>query len=77
MSMGLAITLIILALLVGAVAGFFGARAYMKKYFKDNPPVNSDMMRAMMVQMGQKPSEKKLHQMMTAMKAQQAKQEKK
>jgi Uncharacterized protein conserved in bacteria len=64
-------------LLVGAVAGFFGARAYMKKYFKDNPPVNSDMMRAMMVQMGQKPSEKKLHQMMTAMKAQQAKQEKK
>jgi Uncharacterised protein family (UPF0154). len=35
------------------------------------------MMRAMMVQMGQKPSEKKLHQMMTAMKAQQAKQEKK
>ena len=77
MSMGLAITFIILALLVGAVAGFFGARAYMKKYFKDNQPVNTDMMRAMMVQMGQKPSEKKLHQMMSAMKAQQAKQEKK
>ncbi|GEL12630.1 hypothetical protein FC15_GL000916 [Lapidilactobacillus concavus DSM 17758] len=73
MSTGLAIVLIILALILGAVAGFFGARAYMKKYFRDNPPVNEDMMRTMMVQMGQKPSEKKLHQMMTAMKAQQQK----
>lgn len=77
MSTGLAITLIILGVLVGAIAGFFGARAYMKKYFRDNPPINADMMRAMMLQMGQKPSEKKLHQMLTAMRAQQDKQDKK
>ncbi|WP_125605780.1 YneF family protein [Lapidilactobacillus bayanensis] len=73
MSVGLAVFLIILGVIGGAVAGFFGARAYMKKYFQDNPPVNEDMMRTMMIQMGQKPSEKKLHQMMTAMKAQQSK----
>ncbi|MFD1465520.1 YneF family protein [Lapidilactobacillus mulanensis] len=77
MSVGLAVFLIILGVIAGAVAGFFGARAYMKKYFRDNPPVNEDMMRTMMVQMGQKPSEKKLHQMMTAMKAQQQKSDKK
>lgn len=77
MSTGLAITLIIVGVLVGAIIGFFGARAYMKKYFRDNPPINADMMRAMMLQMGQKPSEKKLHQMLTAMRAQQAKEDKK
>lgn len=77
MSVGLAVFLIILGVIGGAVAGFFGARAYMKKYLQDNPPVNEDMMRTMMVQMGQKPSEKRLHQMMTAMKAQQAKSNKK
>ncbi|MFC6315139.1 YneF family protein [Lapidilactobacillus achengensis] len=76
MNTGLWILFIVLGVLLGAVAGFFGARAYMKKYFRDNPPINTDMMRAMMVQMGQKPSEKKLNQMMSAMKAQQAKAEK-
>ena len=55
----------------GIIAGFFGARAYMKKYFEENPPVNEDMLKAMMMQMGQKPSEKKLNQMMSSMKAQQ------
>ncbi|EPC68295.1 UPF0154 protein [Lacticaseibacillus paracasei subsp. paracasei Lpp126] len=46
----------IIALLVGLAGGFFGARAYMKKYFQDNPPVNEEMLRTMMMQMGQKPS---------------------
>ncbi|MGO1813090.1 MAG: YneF family protein [Lacticaseibacillus paracasei] len=48
--------------------GFFGARDYMKKYFQDNPPVNEEMLRTMMMQMGQKPSAKKLNQMMAQMK---------
>ena len=49
--------------------GFFAARKYMEDYLKKNPPINEQMLRTMMVQMGQKPSEKKLHQMMAAMKA--------
>lgn len=47
---------------------FFAARKYMEDYLKKNPPINEQMMRTMMIQMGQKPSEKKLHQMMNAMK---------
>ncbi|KRK58753.1 hypothetical protein IV48_GL000589 [Fructilactobacillus fructivorans] len=57
-----------MALLAGALIGFFGARKYMEKYLKDNPPINQDQLKAMMLQMGQKPSQKKLNQMMNAMK---------
>ena len=39
----------------------------MQDYFK-NPPVNEDMLRMMMASMGQKPSEKKVRQMMQQMK---------
>nr|WP_276520552.1 YneF family protein [Apilactobacillus ozensis] len=61
--------LVIVALLVGVVGGFYIARKYMEKYLRDNPPINEDQLRAMMLQMGQKPSAKKLHQMMNSMKA--------
>ena len=66
MSTGLSIMLIILALLVGLL----GARKYMENYLRNNPPISEDMLRTMMMQMGQKPSDRKLHQMMQAMKAQ-------
>ncbi len=62
------ILIIIVVAIASAVAGFFGARKYMQNYLKDNPPINEDQLRAMMLQMGQKPSQRKLHQMMTAMK---------
>ncbi|AIS09376.1 uncharacterized protein JF73_09970 [Lactobacillus helsingborgensis] len=70
MKLGLAIFLIVIALLLGLVGGFYGARAYMKKYFKDNPPISEDMIVAMMSQMGQKPSAKKVNQVMNMMKHQ-------
>ncbi|CAI2681301.1 hypothetical protein AKUA1404_08810 [Apilactobacillus kunkeei] len=69
MSTFLWIILILLALIVGLMGGFFMARKYMEKYLKDNPPINKDQLRAMMLQMGQKPSAKKLNQMMNSMKA--------
>lgn len=62
------IILIIVAFLVGLAAGFYGERLYMKKYFKENPPISEDMIAAMMSQMGQKPSAKKLNQVMNMMK---------
>ena len=52
---------------IGGVIGFFGARAYMKKYMKQNPPINEQMIRAMMMQMGRTPSQKQVNQMMKAM----------
>ena len=60
----------ILALLVGLLVGFFGARKYMENYLRNNPPISEEMLRTMMLQMGQKPSSRKLHKMMQSMKAQ-------
>ncbi|MCO6017945.1 MULTISPECIES: YneF family protein [Carnobacterium] len=77
MSIGIAILLIVLALVAGLVGGYFIARNYMMDYFKKNPPVNEDMLRMLMMQMGQKPSEKKIKQMMASMQVQQEKANKK
>ncbi|MCI8445664.1 MAG: YneF family protein [Bacilli bacterium] len=54
-------------LIVGLVAGFFLARNYMKKYMKKNPPINEQMIKTMMTQMGRTPSQKQVNQMMKAM----------
>jgi len=62
-----AILYIVLALIVGAVAGFFLARAWFKNYLKKNPPVNERMIREMMRQMGRTPSEKQVRQVMSSM----------
>ncbi|MFD2682677.1 YneF family protein [Bacillus seohaeanensis] len=63
----------VLALLAGVALGFFIARKYMMSYLKKNPPINEQMLRMMMMQMGQKPSQKKINQMMNAMNKQQGK----
>ncbi|MGS0971959.1 MAG: YneF family protein [Candidatus Izemoplasmataceae bacterium] len=63
----LIIVLIVVALLVGAILGFFISQRYFKKYLKDNPPVTEQMIRAMMTQMGRKPSEKQVRQVMQSM----------
>lgn len=61
------ILIVIVALTIGLVGGFYGARKYMEKYLKENPPFNEDQLRQLMLQMGQKPSQKKLNQMMHSM----------
>lgn len=61
------IIILIVGLLIGAAIGFFGARAFMKKYLKQNPPINEDMIKALMMQMGRKPNQKQINQMMKAM----------
>ncbi|MEM5642503.1 YneF family protein [Bacillus toyonensis] len=40
---------------------------------RKNPPINEQMLKMMMMQMGQKPSQKKINQMMSAMSKQQTK----
>lgn len=54
-------------LIVGAVIGFFIARKYMMKYLKKNPPINEDMIKMLMTQMGRTPSQKQVNQMMKSM----------
>lgn len=61
------IVIVIVALIAGAAIGFFAARQYMMKYLKENPPINEQMLRMMMAQMGRKPSEKQVKQMMNQM----------
>lgn len=56
-----------LCLLAGVALGFFIARKTMMNYLQKNPPINEQMLRAMMMQMGQNPSQKKINQMMKAM----------
>ena len=67
MQLWLAIVLIVVALLVGAVAGFFISRNIFTKYLEKNPPVNEKMIRAMFQQMGRTPSEKQVRQVMASM----------
>lgn len=61
------ILLVVVGLLIGAVAGFFIARTVMQKYLKKNPPINEEMIKALMMQMGRKPNQKQINQMMKAM----------
>ena len=73
MPMWLGILVGVLALVAGVALGFFIARKYMMNYLKKNPPINEQMLKMMMMQMGQKPSQKKINQMMSAMNKQQTK----
>ena len=58
---------ILVGVIIGAVIGFFIARKYMQKYLKKNPPINEEMIKALMMQMGRKPNQKQINQMMKAM----------
>ncbi|MCK7606021.1 MULTISPECIES: YneF family protein [Geobacillus] len=57
----------VLALIAGVAIGFFVARKTMINYLKKNPPINEQMIRMMMMQMGMTPSQKKINQMMKMM----------
>lgn len=67
MATGIWIIIVILALVAGAALGFYIARQYMMKYLEENPPINEQMLRVMMAQMGRTPSEKQIRQMMASM----------
>ncbi|HFI0462891.1 TPA: YneF family protein [Streptococcus suis] len=63
--------IVTIALIGGFVAGFFMSRRYMVDYFKKNPPIDERMVTTMLMQMGQKPSKKKVQQIVNSMKYQQ------
>lgn len=71
--------IVIVALIGGFALGFWISRKYMMDYLEKNPPINEDMLRIMMMQMGQKPSQKKINQMLSMMNksSEQAKKDKK
>lgn len=70
MATGWVVLIAVIALLVGGRRGLFPCTQIYARLFQKNPPVNEDMLRMMMASMGQKPSEKKVRQMMQQMKNQ-------
>ncbi len=58
---------LLIGVVVGAVAGFLVARHLMQKQLKEHPPINEQMIKAMMTQMGRTPSQKQVNQMMKSM----------
>ncbi len=68
MPTGAWIGLVIAALILGAVAGFFGARWFFKRQLQKNPPITEQQIRLMYQSMGRKPSEKEIRRIMNQMK---------
>ena len=58
---------LVVALVGGVAAGYFLARFIFKRELKKNPPVNEKMIRVMLTQMGRKPSEKQVREIMYSM----------
>lgn len=56
-------------LLIGGFAGFWFTRRKFEKDLKENPPINEKMIRAMFLQMGRKPSESQIKQIMKSVNA--------
>lgn len=71
MNLGLAIVLIIVALLGGVVLGMYLSRKQVEKFIADKPILDENALRVMMSQMGQKPSEAKVQQVLRQIKSQQ------
>ncbi len=67
MGLGHDLLYIVIGLITGLVLGFLLARMWMKKYLKKNPPINEEMVKIMMSQMGRTPSQKQVNQVMKQM----------
>ncbi|MGT2710858.1 YneF family protein [Streptococcus oriscaviae] len=71
MNIGLAILLIVLAFAGGVFLGIFLSRKQVEKFIADKPILDENALRTMMSQMGQKPSEAKVQQVLRQIKSQQ------
>lgn len=61
------ILMIVIGVIPGIIIGFFGAKAFMQRYLKKNPPINEEMVKVMMSSMGRTPSQKQVNQVMKQM----------
>lgn len=58
---------VIVGFIAGGIVGFLVARNLIKKEIEKNPPINENMIRAMFMQMGRKPSEAQIRAVMNSM----------
>lgn len=61
---------LIVGLLIGALIAFYFTKKNFEKQIKENPPINEKMIRAMFLQMGRKPSEAQIRQIMKSINSQ-------
>ena len=59
----------LVGLLIGGGLGFYFTKKKFEKELKENPPINEKMIRAMFLQMGRKPSEAQIRQIMKSVNA--------
>lgn len=58
---------LVVGLIVGGALGYYFTRKQFEKQLRENPPINEKMIRAMYMQMGRKPSEAQIKQIMASM----------
>lgn len=63
------VILTLVGVLIGGFAGFYFTKKKFEKELKENPPINEKMIRAMFLQMGRKPSEAQIKQIMKSINA--------
>ena len=61
------ILMIVIGLIPGIIIGFLISRTVTKKMLKKNPPINEEMIKALMSGMGRTPNQKQVNQMMKQM----------
>ncbi len=64
MNLGYTIMYTLIGLVIGGFLGFYFTKKQFEKQIKENPPINEKMIRAMFLQMGRKPSEAQIRQIM-------------
>ncbi len=64
MDLWVSIAYVVVGLVIGAIGGIYFTRKKFEKEMRDNPPINEKMIRAMFLQMGRKPSEAQIRQIM-------------
>ncbi|MBO6022349.1 YneF family protein [bacterium] len=58
----------LLGIIAGLAIGFIATKKYYDKSLKENPPITEEQIRIMFSQMGRKPTEKQVRQIMYSMK---------
>lgn len=58
---------LVIGIIAGGIIGFIVAKKMFSNQLKKNPPINEKMIRAMFMQMGRKPSEAQIKQVMNSM----------
>lgn len=61
------ILMVVIGMIIGIIIGLFCSRFFIKKYMQKNPPINEDMIKSLMSQMGRKPNQKQINQIMKNM----------